>query len=97
MVNRRPGCSCSALTGTPRVGVRACSSSKGRGGNQPSQPLSSGSAGASSAAGPAGAYVRERGAPLVIKADGLSSGKGVTVAATVAEAEAAGDGGQRLL
>ena len=35
------------------------------------------------------AYVRERGAPIVIKADGLAAGKGVTVAATVDEALAA--------
>ncbi|HQR76359.1 MAG TPA: phosphoribosylamine--glycine ligase [Burkholderiaceae bacterium] len=35
------------------------------------------------------AYVRERGAPIVVKADGLAAGKGVVVAATVAEAEAA--------
>ena len=35
------------------------------------------------------AYVRERGAPIVIKADGLAAGKGVTVAMTLAEAEAA--------
>ena len=35
------------------------------------------------------AYVRERGAPLVVKADGLAAGKGVVVAATTAEAEAA--------
>jgi phosphoribosylamine--glycine ligase len=35
------------------------------------------------------AYVRSQGAPIVIKADGLAAGKGVTVAATVAEAEAA--------
>ena len=32
------------------------------------------------------AYVREQGAPIVIKADGLAAGKGVTVAMTVAEA-----------
>ncbi|MEZ5810716.1 MAG: phosphoribosylamine--glycine ligase [Rhizobiaceae bacterium] len=32
------------------------------------------------------AYVRATGAPIVIKADGLAAGKGVTVAATVAEA-----------
>ncbi|WP_085521057.1 phosphoribosylamine--glycine ligase [Tuberibacillus sp. Marseille-P3662] len=32
------------------------------------------------------AYVEEKGAPIVIKADGLASGKGVTVAASVAEA-----------
>jgi phosphoribosylamine--glycine ligase len=38
---------------------------------------------------PAIAYLRERGAPIVIKADGLAAGKGVTVAETVAEAEAA--------
>ncbi|MFM2432772.1 MAG: hypothetical protein RLZZ511_3986 [Cyanobacteriota bacterium] len=36
-------------------------------------------------------YVRQQGAPIVIKADGLAAGKGVTVAATVAEAEAAID------
>ena len=35
------------------------------------------------------AYVREGGAPIVIKADGLAAGKGVTVATTLAEAEAA--------
>ncbi len=35
------------------------------------------------------AYVRERGAPIVVKADGLAAGKGVTVAATVDEALAA--------
>ena len=33
------------------------------------------------------AYVRERGAPLVIKADGLAAGKGVFIADTLAEAE----------
>jgi len=38
---------------------------------------------------PALAYVRERGAPIVIKADGLAAGKGVFVAMTLAEAEAA--------
>jgi phosphoribosylamine---glycine ligase len=32
------------------------------------------------------AYVRERGAPIVIKADGLAAGKGVTVAASVEQA-----------
>ncbi|HEU4659290.1 MAG TPA: phosphoribosylamine--glycine ligase [Pseudolabrys sp.] len=37
------------------------------------------------------AYVRENGAPLVVKADGLAAGKGVVVAETVAEAEAAVD------
>lgn len=35
------------------------------------------------------AYVREKGAPIVIKADGLAAGKGVVVAMTQAEAEAA--------
>ena len=35
------------------------------------------------------AYVREQGVPIVVKADGLAAGKGVTVAETVAEAEAA--------
>ena len=37
------------------------------------------------------AYVRDRGAPIVVKADGLAAGKGVTVAATVDEALAAID------
>jgi phosphoribosylamine---glycine ligase len=37
------------------------------------------------------AYVRACGAPIVIKADGLAAGKGVVVAETVAEAEAAVD------
>ncbi len=35
------------------------------------------------------AHLRELGAPVVVKADGLAAGKGVTVAATLAEAEAA--------
>ena len=35
------------------------------------------------------AYIAEEGAPIVIKADGLAAGKGVTVAMTPAEAEAA--------
>lgn len=35
------------------------------------------------------AYVRKRGTPIVIKADGLASGKGVVVATSQAEAEAA--------
>jgi phosphoribosylamine---glycine ligase len=37
------------------------------------------------------AYVRAQGAPIVVKADGLAAGKGVTVAETLAEAEAALD------
>jgi phosphoribosylamine--glycine ligase len=36
-------------------------------------------------------YVRAQGAPIVVKADGLAAGKGVVVAETVAEAEAAID------
>ena len=36
-------------------------------------------------------FVRRRGAPIVVKADGLAAGKGVVVAATEAEAEAAID------
>ncbi|MBN1639825.1 MAG: phosphoribosylamine--glycine ligase [Anaerolineae bacterium] len=39
--------------------------------------------------GAALAYLREVGAPIVVKASGLAAGKGVTVCATVAEAEAA--------
>jgi len=35
---------------------------------------------------PAKAYIREQGAPIVIKADGLAAGKGVTVAMTLDEA-----------
>lgn len=35
------------------------------------------------------AYVRQQGAPIVIKADGLAAGKGVIVAGTVEEAEKA--------
>ena len=37
------------------------------------------------------AYVGAKGAPIVIKADGLAAGKGVTVAASIEEAEAAID------
>lgn len=40
-------------------------------------------------AGPALDYVRSMGAPIVVKADGLAAGKGVTVADTVEKAEAA--------
>src|SRR5580700_9766418 len=42
-------------------------------------------------ADPAKAYVRARGTPIVVKADGLAAGKGVVVAQTMAEAEAAVD------
>jgi phosphoribosylamine--glycine ligase len=38
---------------------------------------------------PALAYLRQQGAPIVVKADGLAAGKGVIVAQTLAEAEAA--------
>ena len=38
---------------------------------------------------PALAYLRDRGAPIVVKADGLAAGKGVIVAMTLEEAEAA--------
>ena len=56
---------------------------------------------------PALAYVKEQGAPIVIKADGLAAGKGVIVAMTLDEAEAAihdmladnkfGDAGARVV
>jgi phosphoribosylamine--glycine ligase len=56
---------------------------------------------------PALAYLAEKGAPIVIKADGLAAGKGVIVAMTTAEAEAAirdmleanafGDAGARVV
>ena len=56
---------------------------------------------------PALAYVQEQGAPIVIKADGLAAGKGVIVAMTLDEAEAAihdmladnkfGDAGARVV
>jgi len=36
-------------------------------------------------------YIAEQGAPVVVKADGLAAGKGVTVAATIAEGHAAVD------
>jgi phosphoribosylamine--glycine ligase len=42
-------------------------------------------------AGPAKDYVRAKGAPIVVKADGLAAGKGVVVAETVQEAEDAID------
>jgi phosphoribosylamine--glycine ligase len=35
------------------------------------------------------AYIRQKGAPIVVKADGLAAGKGVVVATTVEEAEQA--------
>jgi len=37
------------------------------------------------------AYIAAQGAPIVVKADGLAAGKGVTIAATLAEAYAAVD------
>jgi phosphoribosylamine--glycine ligase len=43
------------------------------------------------AAAPAKEYVRRVGAPVVVKADGLAAGKGVVVATTLGEAEAAVD------
>jgi len=43
------------------------------------------------AAAPAKDYVRAQGAPIVVKADGLAAGKGVVVAGSIAEAEAAID------
>ena len=56
---------------------------------------------------PAKAYVREMGTPIVIKADGLAAGKGVIIAQTEAEADAAiddmlagnkfGDAGHRVV
>ena len=55
---------------------------------------------------PAIAYIREQGAPIVVKADGLAAGKGVVVASTVEEAEDAvrecfdgkfGDAGKTVL
>ena len=56
---------------------------------------------------PALAYLKEKGAPIVIKADGLAAGKGVIVAMTLAEAEEAvkdmlsgnafGDAGSRVV
>ncbi len=42
-------------------------------------------------ADPAKAYIREQGAPIVVKADGLAAGKGVIVAMSEAEALAAID------
>jgi len=39
--------------------------------------------------GEAAAFIREHGAPIVVKADGLAAGKGVIIARTVAEAETA--------
>lgn len=44
-----------------------------------------------SEAAPAHAYLERRGAPIVIKADGLAAGKGVVVAMTAPEAHAAVD------
>src|SRR3546814_431091 len=38
---------------------------------------------------PALAYIAERGAPIVVKADGLAAGKGVVVAETVEQAQTA--------
>ena len=50
------------------------------------------------AAAPAKAFIREKGAPIVVKASGLAAGKGVLLCRTVAEAEAAIDEimGQRV-
>lgn len=42
-------------------------------------------------AGAAKAYIQQRGAPIVVKADGLAAGKGVIVAETIEQAQAAVD------
>src|SRR6516164_5826663 len=42
-------------------------------------------------AAPAKAYVRDQGRPIVVKADGLAAGKGVVVAQSITQAEAAID------
>ncbi|RLP25141.1 phosphoribosylamine--glycine ligase [Mesorhizobium sp. YM1C-6-2] len=55
------------------------------------QNIPTGAYGRFTAAEAAKAYVRDQGAPIVIKADGLAAGKGVTVAMTEAEALAAID------
>jgi phosphoribosylamine---glycine ligase len=44
-----------------------------------------------SAAEPAKAYLRAQGTPIVVKADGLAAGKGVVIAGSLAEADAAID------
>src|SRR5258706_1794482 len=44
-----------------------------------------------SAAAPAKAYLRAQGTPIVVKADGLAAGKGVVIAGSLAEADAAID------
>ncbi|MCL4114330.1 UNVERIFIED_CONTAM: hypothetical protein GTU68_024590 [Idotea baltica] len=46
---------------------------------------------------PAIAYVREQGAPIVVKADGLAAGKGVIVAMTLEEGNAFGEAGSRVV
>src|SRR5438552_15618141 len=51
--------------------------------------IPTGAYGRFTAADDALAYVRRQGAPIVVKADGLAAGKGVVVAKTLAEAEAA--------
>src|SRR4029078_10286829 len=51
--------------------------------------ITTGAYGRFTSAGDALAYTRAQGAPIVIKADGLAAGKGVVVAMTLAEAEAA--------
>jgi phosphoribosylamine---glycine ligase len=51
--------------------------------------IPTGAYGRFTAAADALAYVRAKGAPIVVKADGLAAGKGVVVAMTLAEAEAA--------
>jgi phosphoribosylamine---glycine ligase len=43
------------------------------------------------AVAPAKAYLRQHGVPIVVKADGLAAGKGVVVATSLAQAEAAID------
>src|SRR5690606_33192363 len=55
------------------------------------QDIPTGTYGRFSDAESAKAYVRGQGAPIVVKADGLAAGKGVTVAMTEAEALAAID------
>ena len=78
----RPDASSRRGSKAPRASPRTCA---GRTTFRP-RPTS-----ASPRAAPAKDYVRKQGAPIVIKADGLAAGKGVVVAQTLDEAEAAID------
>ena len=85
----RPPASPAAAPRAPRPSLKAARASPRKSATPPAFPPRNGNA--STTPKPPAIFVRRRGAPIVVKADGLAAGKGVVVAATEAEALAAID------